>query len=853
MNGVDWQEIEKVLATVMDLPPGERPARIAQLCADRPEIRTEVESLLAAHEKAASFLEGSTQIGFDPAWNFSFEGKHLGPYRLLATIGAGGMGTVYRAERTDGRFQKQVAIKVVPAALHSPELLRRFSSEQHILAALEHPNIARLLDAGVSTEGVPYLVMEYVEGMAVSEYCRANSLSTRKRLQLFRTICSAVHYAHQHLVVHRDLKPGNILVSPEGTPKLLDFGIAKIVDPWRDSGAGGTPSILNPMTPDYASPEQARGGTITTATDIYSLGVVLFELLTEEKPYKASGKPQDEAIRTICETEPEKIAAVLRHRNKKKDGISQNSRPFLDSSSDLDAIVGKAMRKDPQQRYPSAQELFADVSRHLAGLPISAHRGSLRYVAGKFVARHRVAVMAVFVASLLAIGAVTAIVWQARIAQRERARAQGRFNQVRSLAKSLIFEIHDSIKDLPGATPARQLLVSRASEYLNGLSQEAGDDPGLQRELAAAYERLGDVQGNPELSNLGDPAGALASYRRAVAIRESLLRADPANSTRKLELSWNYFKIGICMDASGDFPGALNNLQKAQSLAEQSGDDRGDPSTADALSAAYWAVARVTREKGDLDGALQGYRKAVALRESARVTDPAQKADFRTHLAGGYREIAEVLRQQGHPDAAVGAAQKALTILQASAREDPTNATLRQWVGAGYDQLGSCLEEAGLLGEALENFRKGHEIFRAAMAADPSDTTSSRVTGFMDLEVGRTLVKKGDARGGLRAFEEALDTFQELAKRAPNSNYLADSFGNAYSGLGMAYAALGDDRQLPVTSRREHWRQARSWYEKSLAIWLDLKRQGKLANDEVAEPDTLHKKIGKCDEALAHL
>src|SRR5215831_984452 len=341
MSRVDWQEVEAVLAVVLDLPATDRGARINELCDNRRELRAEVESLISAHERAASFLEVNTQIGSNGA-SLSLEGNQIGPYRLFGILGTGGLGTVYRAERTDGRFQKQVAIKLVPAALHSQELLRRFAGEQHILAALEHPNIGRLLDAGVSPEGIPYFVMEYVEGIPVNRYCNARGLSTRDRLRLFQALCSAVHYAHQHLVVHRDLKPANILVSSDGVPKLLDFGIAKVVDPWRTGSLQVTRSLLNPMTPSYASPEQVRGETITTATDIYSLGVVLYELLTAQLPYRVTGRPLDEAIRVICETEPEKPSTLTRRVPGEK---AQRLHPDRELSSDLDAIVAKAMRK----------------------------------------------------------------------------------------------------------------------------------------------------------------------------------------------------------------------------------------------------------------------------------------------------------------------------------------------------------------------------------------------------------------------------------------------------------------------------------------------------------------------------
>ncbi|HYL84910.1 MAG TPA: serine/threonine-protein kinase [Candidatus Angelobacter sp.] len=850
MSRSDWSEVERVLATVIDLPKAERQSRVMDLCAGNQGLRAEVESLLAAHESADSFLEPRPLVTSKPTSGFSLAGKQLGPYQLLEAIGEGGMGTVYSAERTDGRFQKRVAIKVALGAVHSPELLRRFSGEQQILATLEHPNIARLLDAGVSPEGIPYLVMEYVEGTPLNEYCRAQRIPTRKRLVLFQAICSAVSYAHQHLVVHRDIKPGNILVTSDGIPKLLDFGIAKIVDEWRGAEAEVTRSILNPMTPDYASPEQACGGTITTATDIYSLGVVLYELVTEQRPYEVAGKPLHEAMRIISEKEPQKPSAVMRDKQKQSSSADRSVAGF---SVDLDAIVAKAMRKDPQQRYASSHELANDLGRYLSGLPVSAHRGTLRYVATKFISRHKIAVLASAVALILAVAGVAAVVWQARIARRQKETAQRRFEQVRSLAKSLMFEVHDSIKDLPGATPARKLIVERALEYLDGLSQEAGGDASLQRELAAAYERVGDVQGYPYVANLGDPVGAAASYRKSLVIQESLLQTDPGNAALKRELSGTYWKAGICLDASSNFQGALENLRRAQSLAQELGAAKGDSAARDWLAGDYWAIGHVLQERHDFTEALESYRRASALRESVAATDSARAKAIRTHLAADYYGTAEVLHSQGQHEAAAEAASKSLAILQALAKEDPENATLRGYLASSYTTLGIGLESQSLLNQALENYRQAQKIYQMAATADPKDALSYRLTGYIEMQIGRTLAKKGNLRGGLESLHHALSVFQDLAKRAPASNYVLYNFGNVYSEIAAVHVALASDSRRSTGQQAEQWKEARSWYEKSLDVWREVRSQGKLGGDEIGEPERLPGEIAKCDKAIARL
>ena len=846
MSRGNWSEVERVLSTVIDLPKEERKARVSQLCSSDPQLRAEVESLLAAHESAQdSFLRCGALAAGKLSSDFSMAGKQLGPYRLLDAVGAGGMGTVYSAERTDGQFQKTVAIKVALGALHSPTLLKRFLEEQQILANLEHANIARLLDAGVSPEGIPYLVMEYVEGTPLNEYVRMRRLGLRDRLSLFQAICAAVSYAHQHLVVHRDIKPGNILVAAEGTPKLLDFGIAKIVDEWRGSGAQAQQSLLHPMTPDYASPEQACGGSITTATDIYSLGVVLYELVVNRAPYQVAGRPWNEVVRTLCDEEPEKPSRALRRNGEAYPGSAE-------VNSDLDAVVAKAMRKDPRERYASSLELARDLSQYLSGRPVSAQHRSIGYVGRKFIARHKLGAGIAGLAAAMTVAGVTTIAWEAQIARQQRQKALHRFDQVRALAKSLIFEVHDSIRDLPGATPARQLIVNRALEYLDGLSKEAGGDVSLQREVSAAYERVADVQGNPYVANLGDAAGATASYRKALTIRESLLQADPENATLKAELSGTYWKMGICADANSNHGEALLDLRKALTLTEEAGIAT-DRYAKDRLAGDHWALARVLQETGELKEAFEHYQKAASLREPGATDDASLTGTSRMHLAGDYHGMAEVLRMQGRYDAAIETSQESTAILEELLRNDPGNATLRQYLAGAYVLTGTCYEGKNLLPEAIASYRRAQVIHEGAVASDPSDALSLRLVGFTRMQVGRALVERGQAGAGLRELLRALAVFHELARKAPDSHYMNYNFGNVYRHLGEAHASLALDNKAARADSLRHWQEARSWFVKSLAIWIELRRQGKLAGPEGGEPERLPGEIAKCDQAIERL
>ncbi|HET8647526.1 MAG TPA: serine/threonine-protein kinase, partial [Vicinamibacteria bacterium] len=531
-----WERVKDLFAAALPLEAEGRAALLARECGGADLLRGEVESLLSAHDGAAGFLDGGTggAAAGAPAPE-AMAGRRLGPYRIVSAIGRGGMGEVYRAVRDDDHFQKVVAVKLVRRGLDDDVVRARFRAERRILARLEHPGIARLLDAGATEEGWPFLVMEHVEGARIDVYADAQRLDTRARLELFRSVCAAVQYAHQNLVVHRDIKPANILVGADGVPKLLDFGVAKLLDP--DVAGPATATGFTPMTPAYASPEQVLGQPITTAADVYSLGVVLYELLTGRLPYDlASGQPM-ELLKAVVEQDPRRASQAGPGPTAPLGGsinVSVLRRQPL--TGDLDDILMMALRKEPQRRYGSVEALSEDVRRCLQGLPVAASRGTFGYRARKFVRRNRVPVAAAacVVAALLAGTGATA--WQARVARAQRARAERRFADVRHLANAMLFDLYDKVRDLPGSTEARKELVTHALQYLDSLAGEVDGDPGLQRELAAAYRRIGDVQGQSGAANLGDPAAAAANYGKALALYERLALAAPGDIALQTDL-----------------------------------------------------------------------------------------------------------------------------------------------------------------------------------------------------------------------------------------------------------------------------------------------------------------------------
>jgi eukaryotic-like serine/threonine-protein kinase len=513
-----WEWLSSILADALQIRDlGERDAFVLERCDGDAEALREIQSLLAADTKFATTLEGG---GFASAARSVFStpsatvdeveaasvhvGKRLGAYEIVDVIAVGGMGAVYKAKRVDASYETLVAIKIMRADLSAKAartVLARFRAERQMLASLNHPNITRLIDGGSTEEGLPYFVMEYVDGEPIDRYCESRNLPIAVRLAKFRDVLSAVHYAHQRLIVHRDLKPNNILVDDNGVVKLLDFGIARLLDPESSDAAmaeGKNATTMLAMTPTYASPEQVKSEAITTASDVYSLGVVLYRLLTGVSPYKSKNTQPLELAREIAETDPERpstaVVTATKHGDTENVRAIDVTRLKKTLRGDLDNIVLMALRKAPARRYASAEQFSEDIRRYLAHEPVLAHADSLAYRTNKFVRRNRWSVAFASLAVVGLIGGIAATTYQAKVARDAQARAERLFGNVRDLSNRFVTEVFEQIQPVPGTSVAQQTVISTATEYLDTLANEATDNRRLLLEAAQGHVKLAQME-----------------------------------------------------------------------------------------------------------------------------------------------------------------------------------------------------------------------------------------------------------------------------------------------------------------------------------------------------------------------
>jgi eukaryotic-like serine/threonine-protein kinase len=803
MQNPDWIKIKEVFNQTINLPADEREKILAEY---DESIRKEVRELIDSHENADAFINNpiAVNLGFDKDTNV---GTTIDNYKILEIVGAGGMGTVYLAERTD--LGQKVALKLIKRGMDTREVLKRFKLERQILSRLNHQNIARLLDAGSTEDGLPYFVMEYIEGETIIKFCNNHDFDINERLELFQKVCSAISYAHSNLIVHRDIKPSNIIVTNDGTPKLLDFGIAKLLD----NESENTATQARIFTPEYASPEQIKGLPITTATDVYSLGVVLYQLLSGVRPFTSESRNYAEIANLVLTVEPVKPSlvvsgqwSVVRNTSEIKDETQNEATKFRNPQSairnlkgDLDNIVLKSLRKEPERRYQSVSDFSEDIKRHLQGLPVTATADSTRYRFTKFVQRHKRGVAIGSIVGLLILAISGVAIWQAVVANRERSKAEQRFNDVRKLANTVLFDYHDGIEKLVGSTPIREKMVKDSLEYLDKLTMDAETDTDLQSEIATAYQKVGDVQGAPFKANLGDYAGALKSYQNALKLRQELFNRNSGDEKLKLELAKDYKMVGHVSQLTGNTQGAIENYNKSLAIFNSMPEKTMDAQRAFALLYVRFGLL----ENGDLSEATENHRKGLAILTDLANRFPDNK-ELKVDIARSNLYHGNTLLKAGEMKPAMENYRTALSIFESLVTANDAESQRDIIVAKG--RISNLLQKTGKFQEALsiemELLKKDEEF----LAKDPQNANAKRDLHIDYYKIAVLKSELKDLKGAIEDQTKAVKIAESLVSLNPMSS-------EATADLGVAYYHLAEFNEMGGKLS-----EALELYEKTLAL-----------------------------------
>ncbi|MFN7993020.1 MAG: protein kinase [Bryobacteraceae bacterium] len=798
MDPKRWQRIERLYHSALTMAESERSAFIEFECAGDQALKHDVESLLARNSvddflKTLAFElvardftlipgeahpERETTTGLDgvtsrPTKNPDEADRMdavVDRYRLLQKIGEGGMGEVWLAEQQEP-VRRRVALKLVKAGMNTREVIARFESERQALALMDHPAIAKVFDAGSTPEGAPYFVMEYVAGVPITVYCDRHQLTTRERLSLFIQVCDGVQHAHQKAIIHRDLKPSNILVTEvdgKPAPKIIDFGVAKAL---RRNLAGDTMftragTLIG--TPEYMSPEQANssGEDIDTRTDVYSLGIIFYEILTGSRPIEFQPLALEEFLRRLRQQDPVRPSSAIRiHGGSTAWDLAQKRRTeprvlIREMRGDLDSIALKALEKDRADRYGSPSDFAADVKRYLENQPVVAVPASIRYLSRKFARRHRKS-LAVVTAFLLLLVLTTGVsLWRERIAERERATAERRFRELQRLSHSLIFDIHDSILELSGATTARKALLSTALQYLDNLSREAPDDREVRLELGIAYHRIGYLQRGYGMPGLNDPKAALQSYRKARHILLQEWRAHPFQANIGVPL----FKTltELCLLAA-DPEEADKAFTSAHALATEWASAR--PSDPAALLAAgeldvRWATLA---PRGRLDMAVSLASTASRLFQKAVELAP-ENPDNWEGLQVSLHQVARTYARMGRQAAALEAFEQSHLYLGRELSRWPSNVVMQMTGAATEARFAEFLATEGKFDRANPMIRISRETMEPILRINPSDANTLTTLAIVSHCQAAILASEGRLEEARASSKRAIDLLQKVAE-----------------------------------------------------------------------------------------
>ncbi len=783
MSDDRWSEVRRLFEAASALP-AQRREEFLRRETDDEDLRREVIELLEDAGGDDPIRDAVREAAREAAQESGVPPRRIGAYDIDGELGRGGMGTVYLAHRDDGTFRQEVALKTLRPLDDASRA--RFAAERRILAGLEHPGIARLIDGGETDTGIPYLVMERVNGEPLHAWCDARRATLAQRVALFRDVCEAVGHAHRRLVVHRDLKPGNILVDTEGHPKLVDFGIAKLIEPTAGDDVTVTQFGARPLTPDYASPEQVRGEPLGTATDVYSAGVVLYELLAGRRPYTVDSSSALSVERVVTREEPpppsvaaagEEAGAIAEARSTRPERLARDLR------GDLDAIVLTALRKEPERRYPTIDALAEDLRRWSEGLPVSAQPEAWSYRARKFLARNRTASVfaSVAIAALLVATGVSLHFAARESAQRDV--AERRFQDVRELATTFLEDVDDALAR-EGKIAARELIASTGAEYLDRLAAEAGDDPDLQRDLARGRLRVARIQGDPFATNAGETGEALANARLAREWAQAAVRADPDHLDDAMLLAHAWQVEAQLLEATGARDEAFDVYERALELRRELG-GRGVPAEASPrLDNVLSSQAQTLENAGRLAEAKEAWDAAeTSLADVAGDVDPDGLQRFSVRVSR-----AQTQQRSGDFEAAARELESALASVAADAER---RVAWRPGIGKALVNLGRVYDVLGRKEEAEDVLQRSRKLYEAQMDADPGDVGAVRALSTVHHFLGR--LHEGEGRPGqaLADFEEMLRLRRISSERDPSSRSYRRDVAVALDLKGTALRQLG--------------------------------------------------------------
>jgi serine/threonine-protein kinase len=746
-----WQALSPYLDEALAMTEAERGPWLAALGAKDPALAAQLAALLDEHQVLAQegFLENAP-VALPNSRGLT--GQTFGPYTLISQIGQGGMGTVWLARRSDGRFERQAAVKFLNIALAGSAIEERFRREGSILGRLTHPHIAELLDAGISSDGQPYLILEYVDGTTIDQYCDQHQLDLEARVRLFLDVLAAVAHAHANLIVHRDIKPSNVMVTAGGEVKLLDFGIAKLLE---GEGQTGAATLLtheggSALTPQYAAPEQLTGQPVTTATDVYALGVLLYVLLSGRHPGGSNLPTPAELIKAVLEVEPPRASdsitaddsdLIAEHRGATPEKLRRQLR------GDLDTMIAKALKKAPAERYSSVTALADDLQRYLKQEPISARPDTIAYRAGKFVHRNRGVVALATVALVAVLAGSGVAVYQARVAER-------RFQDVRKLAHTFVFDLHDEVAKLDGSTKAREMMVQTGLQYLDNLARNAGGDLELQKEIAAGYMKIGDAQGFPTQPNLGRTADAMASYRKAGDIYERIAKKNGAY----LPDLAAFYRSYAAFYRFSDQPQRARELYQTaiQTFDRLRGHQQLSPEQENTYTRAWCNLGDVDEDEESFQQAWTEFRRCSELAHA-----------------------------------------------QLSRKRDQQSLNM---VGQSAERIGTAAQELGHLREALQAFDEEETAVRELLAAEPLNPNFHRNLALMYQYRGRVYFSDDypdyhDPKRGLQNLSLYLQTAQQMLDRDPNNT--AAQFSVALAKEKVSYCLQKSDPPAAIRLARD--------------------------------------------------